>query len=283
MVVLIDNSRCPMNRKGIKTDFSNSMTYSDYLKLDTILSGQSPLSKHHDEMLFIIIHQASELWLKLILHELRSACAAISADNLDFTFKTLSRVSKILLQLTQSWDILSTLTPTDYLQFRDSLGSSSGFQSFQYRMIEYNLGAKDDYILDIYKHDNRLYQELFHALHDPSLYDRTLMLLHRRGLEIDDTLIKRDWSKVYQPSSSVQSAWLKIYRNINNHWDLYNLAEKLMDLDDGFSRWRFRHLITVERIIGFRQGTGGSSGVPYLKNVVEKRFFPELWSVRTEL
>ncbi|SFI83385.1 tryptophan 2,3-dioxygenase [Thermoflavimicrobium dichotomicum] len=269
--------------KGIHTNFSNQMTYGDYLALDKILTAQKPLSNHHDEMLFIIIHQTSELWMKLILHELHAATRLIAQDHYQPAFKMLARVSRIQSQIIQSWDILSTLTPAEYMQFRDKLGQASGFQSFQYRMIEFAFGNKSKHILEIYKHDKELHDTLYQLLHQPSLYDVAIQALAKAGFEINPARLDRDWSEPYQEDSTVESAWLEVYRNVDKYWNLYQLAEKLVDLEDWLQQWRFRHMKTVERIIGHKQGTGGSSGVTYLKKVIDRYSFPELWKIRTQL
>jgi tryptophan 2,3-dioxygenase len=268
---------------SVHTDFKNEMSYGDYLQLDSILSSQHTLSGHHDEMLFIIIHQASELWMKLILHELDGAIASIHNDELDSAFKMLSRVSRIQLQLIQSWDVLSTLTPAEYMQFRDSLGHASGFQSYQNRLIEFALGHKNSSVLKVYDHDQELYSRLEHALHRPSIYDAAIKALSMRGFPIEEHVLSRDWTLDYQAQDSVEQAWLEVYRNVDTYWDLYELAEKLVDIEDNQQQWRFNHMKTVERIIGHKSGTGGSAGVSYLKRVLDHRFFPELWSLRTSL
>lgn len=271
------------NEKGIHTNFEQDMTYGDYLQLDTILTSQKTLSTHHDEMLFIIIHQVNELWMKLIMHELTSAIQAIQEDRLQTAFKMLARVTKIQSQLIQAWDVLSTLTPAEYLEFRDHLGKSSGFQSFQYRQIEFALGYKTAHILKIYEKDLKLHQELEKAFQAPSIYDVSIGALARRGFPINPELLKRDYSITYSGDDSVAEAWKVVYQNVDQHWELYQLAEKLIDIEDWLQQWRFRHMKTVERIIGFKVGTGGSTGVNYLRKVLDHRFFPELWDLRTNL
>ncbi|WAH36925.1 tryptophan 2,3-dioxygenase [Alicyclobacillus dauci] len=283
-----DSSRLPgqggsVLESGIQTDFTNDMTYGDYLHLDTVLSSQHPLSGHHDEMLFIIIHQASELWMTLVLHELDAAIRSIEKDHLEPAFKMLTRVSRIQQQLIQSWDVLSTLTPAEYMEFRDKLGHASGFQSYQNRLIEFALGHKKSNVLKVYQHQPALYERLRRALEAPSIYDVTLKALARRGFTIDATCLHRDWSLDYTPHATVEQAWLTVYRNVGQYWDLYELAEKLVDVEDRQQQWRFSHMKTVERIIGHKTGTGGSSGVTYLKQVLDHRFFPELWTLRTKL
>ncbi|PLR69387.1 MULTISPECIES: tryptophan 2,3-dioxygenase [Bacillaceae] len=273
----------PKDEKGIYTDFINRMTYGEYLHLDTLLSSQKRLSGHHDEMLFIIIHQVSELWMKLILHELQASIEAIEKGDLSLAFKMLARVSKIQSQIIEAWDVLSTLTPSEYVQFRDKLGQASGFQSHQYRMIEFALGYKTRHVLEIYKKDPNLHQALSEALSKPSIYDVSIITLASAGLPIPDEALNRDVSVTYEGNPAVEAAWLEVYRNPDAYWDLYELAEKLIDIEDWLQQWRFRHMKTVERIIGFKKGTGGSSGVTYLKKVLDHRFFPELWDIRTKL
>lgn len=269
--------------KELQTDFQKAMSYGDYLHLDKILSSQHRLSNHHDEMLFIVIHQASELWMKLILHEVTAAIQCIRANNLEPSFKMLSRVSRIQQQLIQSWSVLSTLTPAEYMEFRDKLGQSSGFQSYQNRLIEFALGNKNVHTLSVYQHDEDLYQKMQTALHEPSIYDAAIHALMKRGLPIDQEVLQRDCSQPYEPNASVEDAWLTVYRNVDQYWDLYELAEKLVDIGNQQQMWRFSHMSTVERIIGNKQGTGGSSGVNYLKRALDQHFFPELWSLRTKL
>ncbi|USK36558.1 tryptophan 2,3-dioxygenase (plasmid) [Bacillus sp. F19] len=269
--------------KEIQTDFQKSMSYGDYLHLDKILSSQHRLSTHHDEMLFIIIHQASELWMKLILHELSAAIQCIRTNNLEPSFKMLSRVSRIQQQLIQSWSVLSTLTPAEYMEFRDKLGHSSGFQSYQNRLIEFALGNKNAHMLSVYQHQTDLNEQMHQALHEPSIYDAAINALVMRGLPVDQEALNRDWSQNYQSNASVEEAWLTVYRNVDQYWDLYELAEKLVDIGTQQQLWRFNHMSTVERIIGHKQGTGGSSGVTYLKKALDQQFFPELWSLRTKL
>lgn len=278
-----NNNEIDSNEKGIHTNFEQDMTYGDYLKLETILSSQNMLSTHHDELLFIIIHQVNELWMKLILHELTSAIQAIQEDNLQSAFKMLARVTKIQSQLIQAWDVLSTLTPAEYLEFRDHLGKSSGFQSYQYRKIEFALGYKTAHILKIYEKEIKLHQELNLAYQSPSIYDVSIGALSRRGFPINPDLLQRDYSITYSGDTSVADAWKKVYQNVEQYWELYQLAEKLIDIEDWLQQWRFRHMKTVERIIGFKVGTGGSSGVNYLRKVLDHRFFPELWDLRTNL
>ncbi|MFE0507205.1 tryptophan 2,3-dioxygenase [Peribacillus butanolivorans] len=269
--------------EGMVTDFEKDMSYGDYLHLNQILSSQHLLSGHHDEMLFIIIHQTSELWMKLILHELTAATDNIKAGRLEPSFKMLSRVSRIQQQLVQSWNVLSTLTPSDYMEFREKLGNSSGFQSFQNRLIEFAMGQKNAQILTVFRHQPELYETMMVNLNKPSIYDAAIGALAARGLPVDESVLKRDWSETYRINASVESAWLTVYRDVHKYWDLYELAEKLVDIGSQQQFWRFHHMSTVERIIGQRMGTGGSSGVSYLKKVVDQPFFPELWTLRTKL
>lgn len=271
------------SEKNIRTDFKESMTYGDYLHLDQLLTAQDGVSGHHDETLFIIIHQVSELWMKLILHELRAAIRSIDADDLQPAFKQMARVSKIQSQIINGWDVLATMTPAEYMEFRDDLGNASGFQSYQYRMIEFALGYKTKHVLKIYEKDPALLEELTAAFEAPGLYDAAIKKLARSGFAIDKEVLERDITTVYEPHDSVREAWKTIYRDVDTHWELYQLAEKLVDIEDWLQQWRFRHMKTVERIIGFRQGTGGSSGVHYLKKVLDQYFFPELWDIRTEI
>ena len=251
--------------------------------LDQILSAQRPVSVEHDEMLFIIIHQASELWMKLCLHELTAAREHIRRDDLGPSFKMLARVSRIQAQLVQSWDVLATMTPAEYSMFRNQLGRASGFQSVQYRMLEFIIGNKNADTIEVHRRDPAAYEALQRALQTPSIYDESLRLLSRRGFEIPEEYLDRDWSQPYQPSKQVAAAWLAVYHSVDDNWDLYDLAEKLVDLDHKFQLWRFSHMKTVERIIGYKRGTGGTGGVSYLTKALELRFFPELWTIRTAM
>jgi tryptophan 2,3-dioxygenase len=264
-------------------DFSKSMSYGDYLHIDTILSAQTPLSPTHDEMLFIIQHQTSELWMKLMLHELGAAIQNIANDELGAAFKMLARVSKIMEQLVHAWDVLATMTPPEYSAMRPYLGQSSGFQSFQYRCIEFALGNKNAAMLQPHAHAPERLALVQAAYVAPSLYDESLRLLARRGLDVPTTHTQRDWSQPYAASKAVEQAWLQVYRNPTAHWDLYQLGEELTDLEDAFRLWRFRHVTTVERVIGFKRGTGGTGGVSYLRKMLDVVLFPEIWSLRTEL
>jgi len=259
------------------------MSYSDYLELDKILNAQPPISTAHDEMLFIIQHQTSELWMKLAIHELNAACRLVAADDLQPAFKVLSRVSRILEQLNLAWDVLRTMTPSEYTQFRGSLGQSSGLQSWQYRMIEFLVGNKDAAVINYHGSGGAVVERLEAARQAPSIYDLTIRLLSRRGFQVDRAVIERDVSFSHVSNDSVSAAWSKIYREPARFWELYELAEKLVDLEDYFRRWRFNHVTTVERVIGFKRGTGGTSGVSYLRKMLEVVLFPELWQVRTVL
>jgi tryptophan 2,3-dioxygenase len=265
------------------TEFAGEMSYGDYLHLDGLLDAQHPLSSNHNEMLFIIQHQTSELWMKLALHELRAAQTCVQADDLDPAFKMLARVSRIMAQLIQAWDVLSTLTPSEYTDFRAQLGRSSGFQSYQYRLLEFTLGNKDRALAAPHQHRPEIHGALISTLERPSLYDEAILLLQRRGFGIDEHASARDWSLPYSANPSVAAAWITVYRDTGPHWDLYELAEKLVDLEDYFRQWRFRHVTTVERIIGLKPGTGGTSGVGYLRKQLEIVLFPELWQLRTVL
>ncbi|MGM0863815.1 MAG: tryptophan 2,3-dioxygenase [Bacillota bacterium] len=277
------NNKETMGNEDVYTDFINKMTYGEYLGLDTLLDSQKRLSGHHDEMLFIIIHQVSELWMKLILHEIKASITSIQKGELSPAFKMLARVSKIQSQIIHAWDVLSTLTPSEYVQFRDSLGQASGFQSYQYRMIEFALGYKTKHVLEIYKKDPVLSAQLKEAYEAPSLYDVSILALSKAGLPIHEDVLLRDYKKPYTEDQTVLDAWTEVYKHPDQYWDLYELAEKLIDIEDWLQQWRFRHMKTVERIIGHKMGTGGSSGVGYLKKVLDHRFFPELWNVRTNL
>jgi tryptophan 2,3-dioxygenase len=269
--------------EGAQLDFSNAMTYGDYLHLDQILNAQKPLSPDHNEMLFIIQHQTSELWMKLMLHELRAAIAALAADRLPQSFKMLARVSRIMEQLVHAWDVLATMTPPEYSAIRPYLAQSSGFQSWQYRCIEFSLGNKNAAMLKPHSHRPELLALVEAAYRAPSLYDEALRLLARRGIDVPAERLDRDWSQPYVASKAVQDAWLTVYREPQTHWELYQLGEELTDLEDAFRLWRFRHVTTVERVIGFKRGTGGTGGVSYLRKMLDVVLFPEIWSLRTEL
>lgn len=259
------------------------MTYARYLALDLLLSAQDPISDEHDEMLFVIIHQTKELWLKQILHEVGLAQRLVRSGDLVPAYKSLARVSRIQAVMTQSWDILATMTPADYLRFRGVLGSSSGFQSDQFRRLEAMLGLKTEGFLRFQQDRPQAHAALADAMAAPSLYDDALAQLAKAGLPVPEAVLSRDASRPYQPSEGVEAAWLEVYRDTNRWWTLYQLAEKLVDLDDAMVTWRHKHVVTIERIIGRRRGTGGTEGVAYLTKTLEKRCFPELWSLRTRL
>ncbi|MCZ2104946.1 MAG: tryptophan 2,3-dioxygenase [Comamonadaceae bacterium] len=264
-------------------DYSHSMSYGDYLYIDQVLSAQHPLSPAHDEMLFIIQHQTSELWMKLMLTEIGAAMADIRTDHLPPAFKKLARASRIFDQLVNAWDVLATMTPPEYTAIRPYLGPSSGFQSYQYRCIEFALGNKNAAMLKVHAHKPErlaLVKSYFDA---PSLYDEALRLMARRGLPIPASHVERDWNQAYEANDAVEAAWLTVYREPEKYWDLYQLGEKLTDLEDAFRVWRFKHVTTVERIIGFKRGTGGTSGVGYLRKMLDVVLFPELWRLRTDL
>ncbi|WP_210411655.1 tryptophan 2,3-dioxygenase [Rhodoferax sediminis] len=264
-------------------DFSQSMSYGDYLHIDEVLNAQHPLSPAHDEMLFIIQHQTSELWMKLMLHELGAAVRCVARDELPPAFKMLARVSRIFDQLVHAWDVLATMTPPEYSAIRPYLGQSSGFQSAQYRCIEFSLGNKNPAMLGPHQHNPQRLAMVRAAFEAPSLYDEALRLLARRGLPLPADQTERDWTQPREPSDAVEQAWLTVYRDPNHYWDLYQLGEKLTDLEDAFRVWRFKHVTTVERIIGFKRGTGGTGGVSYLRKMLEVVLFPELWKLRTDL
>ncbi|MEY4236532.1 MAG: hypothetical protein RLZZ454_1790 [Pseudomonadota bacterium] len=285
-------SECPFNASSgeaivrdekAQLDFSQNMSYGDYLSLDAILNAQHPRSPDHNEMLFIVQHQTSELWMKLMLHELRAAIVHLAKDELSPAFKMLARVSKIMEQLVHAWDVLATMTPPEYSAIRPYLDSSSGFQSHQYRCIEFALGNKNAAMLKPHAHRPDLLAQVQVAFVTPSLYDEALRLLARRGISIPTSHQERDWSMPYAASSEVEAAWLVVYRQPEKYWDLYQLGEELTDLEDAFRLWRFRHVTTVERVIGFKRGTGGTGGVSYLRKMLDVVLFPEIWSLRTAL
>jgi len=269
--------------EGAQLDFSGDMSYGDYLHLDQVLGAQHPLSPDPNELLFIVQHQTSELWMKLLLHELHGAMAAIARDDLPPAFKMLARVSRIMEQLVHAWDVLATMTPPEYSAIRPYLSRSSGFQSAQYRCIEFSLGNKNAAMLKPHAHRPELLAKVEAAYHAPSLYDTALRLLARRGLPVPASHVERDWTQAYAASPGVEAAWLVVYREPRRHWDLYQLGEELTDLEDAFRLWRFRHVTTVERVIGFKRGTGGTSGVGYLRKMLDVVLFPEIWTLRTAL
>jgi tryptophan 2,3-dioxygenase len=283
------NTGCPMNQpydpstEGARTDFSDQMSYGDYLALDAVLTAQHPLTDAQDELLFIIQHQTSELWMKLAIREITAARDAIREGRLQPAFKMLARVSRIFEQLNNAWDVLRTMTPSDYTTFRDALGPSSGFQSYQYRQIEFMLGNRNHAMLRPHAHRDDITEMLNAELATPSLYDEALALLAREGIAVPDAVLSRDVSAPYAAHDDVIAAWHRVYSAPEKHWPLYELAEKLVDFEDYFRRWRFNHVTTVERVIGFKRGTGGTGGVSYLKKMLEVELFPELWRVRTTL
>ena len=268
---------------GAELNFSKEMSYGDYLSLDKILNAQSPLSPDHNEMLFIIQHQTSELWMKLMLHELHASRTCVKEERLPEAFKMLARVSRIMEQLVQAWNVLATMTPPEYTAMRPYLGKSSGFQSYQYREIEFILGNKNPAMLKPHAHRDELLKRVEEALVAPSLYDEAIRLMAKQGFKIDADRVERDWTQATQYNESVEAAWLEVYRDPQKHWALYQLGEKFVDLEDAFRLWRFRHLTTVERVIGFKRGTGGTEGASYLKKMLDVVLFPELWRLRTAL
>ncbi|QDQ28761.1 tryptophan 2,3-dioxygenase [Chitinimonas arctica] len=269
----------------IQTDFAERLSYGGYLRLDKLLDAQQPLSEpfQHDEMLFIVQHQVSELWLKQLIHELRAAMEYVARDELEPCFKILSRVKLIQQQLFNMWAVLETMTPSEYGKFRPALGQSSGFQSYQYRTLEFLLGNKHAGQAEVFRHDPERYAQIQHDLHAPSLWDLFLLHLGRRGFAVPMDKVLRDYSQPYIAHDEVVAVLKGIYEDPHAHWDAYEMAEKLVDVEEAFQLWRFRHMKTVERIIGFKQGTGGSSGVAFLKRALELTFFPELFQVRTVL
>lgn len=273
----------PTHSDGARLDFSGAMSYGDYLHLDALLGAQHPRSADPNELLFIVQHQASELWLKLVLHELLAARERVRADALPPAFKMLARVARVLAQLNQSWDVLSTLTPAEYSAFRGALGHASGFQSFQYRMLEFLLGNKSAVAMEPHRHRAEWFAPLDALYRSPSLYDEALRVLARRGFPLAPRSVERDWTSLREIDERAVEAWVAVYRDPQRHWDLYELAEKLVDLEDAFRQWRFRHATTVERIIGLKRGTGGTSGAAYLRRMLEVELFPELWRARTAL
>ncbi|KAA0181372.1 tryptophan 2,3-dioxygenase [Cupriavidus gilardii] len=278
-----DKSASGDNWHGAQLDMRQQMSYGDYLALDQILNAQHPLSPDHNEMLFIVQHQTTELWMKLMLHELRAAREAVRRDDLPPAFKMLTRVSRIMDQLVQAWNVLATMTPPEYSAMRPYLGMSSGFQSFQYREIEFILGNKNAAMLRPHAHRPQHHALVEEALRTPSLYDEAIRLMARRGFGIDAACLERDWTEPAGYNASVEAAWLEVYRKPEAHWELYELGEKFVDLEDAFRQWRFRHVTTVERVIGFKRGTGGTEGVSYLRKMLDIVLFPELWKLRTDL
>jgi len=276
---------CPYNPAddGAEMAFDGRMSYGDYLRIDQILTAQAPISAAHDEMLFIIQHQTSELWMRLALHELDAVRTSIAADAPREAFKMLARISRIFEQLNSAWDVLRTMTPSDYSTFRETLGQSSGFQSWQYRLIEFAVGNRNLAMLAPHAHRADVTARLEAELARPTLYDEALRLLHRQGLAVPEEVLTRDLRSPWSAHPGVQAVWEAVYRDPQAHWQAYELAEKLVDFEDYFRRWRFNHVTTVERVIGFKRGTGGTSGVAYLRRMLEVQLFPELWALRTGL
>jgi tryptophan 2,3-dioxygenase len=277
------SGRVDLSGESVHWDLGSSQSYGDYLQLSRLLSAQLPVSDAHDETMFIIVHQVSELWIRLFLHELDFVQRCVVRDDLDPSFKALQRISKVQAQLFGVWEVLATMTPSDYTSFRNVLGRSSGFQSLQYRLLEFGLGNKNSDMVRVHQRNPDDHARLVRALKAPSLYDEVLRLLSRRGYGIPPELLDRDFAESYTASKAVTAAWLGVYHNAEKDWDLYELAEGLIDLDHRFQLWRFQHMKTVERIIGNKMGTGGTSGVSYLAKALELRLFPELWQVRTSL
>ncbi|WP_332877360.1 tryptophan 2,3-dioxygenase [Massilia sp. S19_KUP03_FR1] len=273
----------PAGYHGAQLDFSNDMSYGDYLSLDQILTAQHPRSPDHNELLFIVQHQTSELWMKLMLHELHGARASIAAGSLPPAMKMLARVAAIMNQLVHAWDVLATMTPPEYTAIRPYLGASSGFQSHQYREIEFLLGNKNATHLQVHRHKADALGALTAALGTPSIYDEAVMAMARAGLPVDAARLAMDWGQPMRSEPSVKAAWMTVYRDTGQYWALYELAEKLVDLETAFRLWRFRHVTTVERVIGFKKGTGGTEGVAYLRQMLDVVLFPELFELRTEL
>jgi tryptophan 2,3-dioxygenase len=269
--------------EAVHWDLGGSQSYEDYLRLDRLLSAQQPLSTEHDEMLFIIVHQVSELWIRLMLHELHAVIDCVRRDNLGPSFKMLQRIGRVQAQLLAVWEVLSSMTPADYSAFRNLLGRASGFQSLQYRLLEFLLGNRHARYLDVHAPGSPAHVALSQALAAPSLYDEVLRLLSQRGYGVPAGVLSRDYSQPYSPSKQVTAAWLGVYHNATKDWDLYELAELLVDLDHRFQLWRFQHMKTVERIIGYKPGTGGTAGVAYLAKALRLRLFPELWELRTSM
>ena len=269
--------------EGAEMAFDGRMSYGDYLALDQILTAQKPLSDAHDEMLFIIQHQTSELWMRLALHELGAARSALEEGSHQQAFKMLARVARIFEQLNSAWDVLRTMTPSDYTRFRDALGQSSGFQSWQYRLIEFTVGNRNPAMLRPHAHRADIAKLLEEEMNRPSLYDVALKCLDKSGVAVPAAVLDRDVSKPYAADDGVIAAWTQVYRDPERHWEMYELAEKLVDFEDYFRRWRFNHVTTVERVIGFKRGTGGTIGIDYLKRMLSVELFPELWHLRTGL
>ncbi|GAA1346473.1 tryptophan 2,3-dioxygenase [Arthrobacter roseus] len=271
--------------QGIETNFSDKMGYGSYLHLNQVLTAQKPVSRpeHHDEMLFIIQHQTSELWLKLVLHELEAVRARLQSDDLRAAMKGIARIKHIQRTLTEQWSVLATLTPSEYMEFRGDLGSASGFQSYQYRAVEFLLGNKNVGMLKVFEADPEAHALLARILNETSIYDEFIRFMARRGYDIPDDLLNRDVSKAHVFHPGLVQVYKHVYENAAQNWDLYEACEEMVDLEDNFQLWRFRHMKTVERTIGMKHGTGGSSGVGFLQKALELTFFPELFAVRTEI
>ncbi len=272
-----------LSDEPVHWNLGDSQSYGEYLRLDLLLGAQRPLTAEHSEMLFIIVHQVSELWMRLLRHELVSVMECVRRDDLAPSFKMLGRIGSVQAQLLAVWEVLSTMTPFDYSAFRNALGRSSGFQSRQYRLIEFLLGNKNAAVIEVYRSDPQTHAELERALAAPSLYDEALRLLSRRGYGVPQGALQRDFSTPYEASKQVTGVWLGVYHNAAKDWDLYELAERLVDLDHRFQLWRYQHMKTVERIIGYKPGTGGTAGVSYLAKALRLRLFPELWEARTSM
>jgi len=277
------SERIDITDEAVHWDLGSSLSYSDYLQLAQLLDAQRPLTSEHDEMMFIIVHQNAELWMRLFLHELAGVLQCVRRDHLGPSFKMLERIARVQTQLIATWDVLSTMTPADYSAFRNSLGRSSGFQSVQYRLLEFTIGNKHPDLIAVHQRDPIAHATLQRALEAPSLYDEVLALLSRRGYGIPEDTLARDFREPYRASKAVAGAWLGVYLNKAQDWDLYELAERLIDMDHKFQLWRYHHMKTVERIIGYKRGTGGTSGVAYLTKALELKFFPELWQIRTSM
>jgi tryptophan 2,3-dioxygenase len=272
-----------LSDEPVHWNLGDSQSYGDYLRLDLLLGAQRPLTAEHSEMLFIIVHQVSELWMRLLRHELAGVMECVRRDDLDPSFKMLGRIASVQVQLLAVWEVLATMTPFDYSAFRNALGRSSGFQSKQYRLIEFLLGNRNAAVIEVYRDEPQTHAELERALAAPSLYDEVLRLLSRRGYGVPPEVLRRDLSLPYEASKQVTGVWLGVYHNAEKDWDLYELAERLIDLDHRFQLWRYQHMKTVERIIGYKPGTGGTAGVSYLAKALRLRLFPELWEVRTSM
>ena len=277
------SSSIDLSDEPVHWDLGDSQSYGEYLRLDLLLAAQRPLTAEHSEMLFIIVHQVSELWMRLMRHELGGVMDCVRRDDLDPSFKMLSRIGRVQAQLMAVWEVLATMSPFDYAAFRNALGRSSGFQSQQYRLLEFLLGNKNAAMIEVHRHEPQAYAELERALAAPSLYDEVLRLLSRRGYGVPEAALVRDFSLPYEASKQVTGAWLGVYHNAEKDWDLYELAERLVDLDHRFQLWRYQHMKTVERIIGYKPGTGGTAGVSYLAKALRLRLFPELWEARTSM